>query len=239
MRKSSNRVLLRELLKASDLKRCLAALIALLLTALVAVLNTSPAAASTITARTLLFKLAVNSESGGSSYDRSYFTHWIDTNGDCQNTRAEVLISETKTTPTYSSSSHCTVAAGKWYSTYDGATWTNASDVDIDHLVPLKEAWESGARLWSTDNRTRYANDLSFWPSLIAVTDNVNQSKGDRDPTDWLPPRTAARCTYAIQWVQVKYRWRLSSNSTERSTLSSILSGACGSRTVVLPPRGL
>lgn len=221
------------------MKRCVAALVGLLLTALVGVLNISPASASTITARSLLFKLTVSSESGSSSYDRTYFKHWVDANGDCQNTRAEVLLSESKVTPTYTTSSHCTVAKGKWYSTYDGATWTYASDVDIDHLVPLKEAWESGARLWSADNRTRYANDLGFWPSLVAVTDNVNQSKGDRDPTDWLPPRTAAHCTYAIQWVQVKYRWRLSSNSAERSALSSLLSGDCGARVVVLPTRGI
>ena len=72
-----------------------------------------------------------------------------------------------------------------------------------------------------------------------AVTDNVNQSKSDRDPAEWLPPRSAARCTYAIQWVQVKYRWRLTVNSAERSELKSILSGDCGSRTVTIPKRAL
>ena len=99
--------------------------------------------------------------------------------------------------------------------------------------------WGSGARLWSVNNRTRYANDLGFAASLVAVTDNVNQSKGDKDPAEWLPSRTAARCTYAIQWVQVKYRWRLSINPAERSRLSSILSGSCGSRTTPLPARAI
>jgi len=101
-----------------------------------------------------------------------------------------VLIAESRVTPTYTSS-HCTVAKGKWYSYYDGATWTNPADVDIDHLVALAEAWGSGARLWSVTNRTRYANDLGFAASLVAVTDNVNMSKSAKDPAEWLPPRIA------------------------------------------------
>jgi len=214
-------------------------LVAALLVAMTPVLNAGPASATTITARSLLSKLTVKSETGNSSYSRTYFKHWIDANRDCQNTRAEVLIAESKVTPRYTTSRHCTVATGKWYSYYDGATWTKASDVDIDHMVPLKEAWGSGARLWSVNKRTRYANDLSFPASLVAVTDNVNQSKGDKDPAEWLPSRTAARCTYAIQWVQVKYRWRLSINPAERSRLSSILSGSCGSRTTPLPARAI
>ena len=207
--------------------------------ALLTMVTAPSASAATTTARTLLGRLTVASESGSSTYERTYFKQWIDTNGDCQDTRAEVLIAESKATPSYSSSRHCTVTKGNWYSYYDGATWTNPADVDIDHMVPLKEAWESGARRWSSTNRTRYANDLGLSATLVAVTDNVNQSKGDRDPASWLPPRTSTRCTYAIQWVQVKYRWRLTINSTERSTLSSILTNSCGSRTVTAPARAL
>jgi len=214
-------------------------LVAVLLVTLMPALNSESASATTTTARSMLLKLTVRAESGSTTYSRIYFKHWIDANRDCQNTRAEVLIAESKITPKYSTTRHCTVATGRWYSYYDGATWTKASDVDIDHIVPLKEAWKSGARLWSAGNRTRYANDLGLSATLIAVTDNVNQAKGDRDPAGWLPPRTAARCTYAIQWVQVKYRWRLSINSAERSRLSSILSGSCGSRATTVPARAI
>lgn len=214
-------------------------LVGILVSALLPLLGAPPASAATMSARTLLFQLSLKAESGSTTYSRSYFKHWTDDNGDCQNTRAEVLVAESQVTPTYSSSQRCTVTKGKWYSYYDGATWTAPGDVDIDHMVALKEAWESGARSWTVTNRTRYANDLGFSSSLIAVTDNVNSSKGDRDPAAWLPPRTAARCTYAIQWVQVKYRWRLSLDSTERSKLSSLLSGTCGSRTVTVPARAL
>ena len=65
---------------------------------------------------------------------------------------------------------------GKWYSYYDGATWTNPQDVDIDHLVALKEAWDSGARSWSARDRLAFANDIAFWPSLVAITDNINST---------------------------------------------------------------
>jgi len=216
-------------------------LVAVLLVAMMPLLSARPASATTTTttARSLLSKLALKSEAGNSSYSRTYFKHWIDANRDCQNTRAEVLIAESKVSPRYTTSHHCTVASGKWYSYYDGATWTHPADVDIDHMVPLKEAWGSGARLWTADNRTRYANDLGFAASLVAVTDNVNESKGDKDPAEWLPPRTAARCAYAIQWVQVKYRWRLSINSAERSRLSSLFSGSCGSRATLVPARAI
>ena len=197
----------------------------------------SPSDAATTSARTLMGRLTVSAEKGSSTYERVKFKHWVDADGDCQNTRAEVLIAESKVTPNYTSRRRCTVAEGEWYSYYDAKTWTDPSDVDIDHMVALKEAWESGARTWTAGDRTRYANDLGLSVSLVAVTDNVNQSKGDRDPADWLPPREAAWCKYAIQWVKVKYRWRLTINSAERTELRTILSGDCGARTVTLPKR--
>lgn len=197
----------------------------------------TPARATTTTARSLLLRLTVASEAGSTTYERSKFQHWIDADGDGCNTRAEVLMVEAKVGVTYGSG--CTVYRGKWYSWYDGVYWTYASDVDIDHVVALKEAWESGARNWTSTNRKRFANDLSYAFSLDAVTDNVNQSKSDRDPAEWMPPRAAAQCLYAIHWVSVKYRWRLTINAAEKSKLASILTGSCGDRSVTIPPRAI
>jgi hypothetical protein len=194
----------------------------------------APAQATTTTARSLLYKVGVAAESN-SGYDRAKFQSWTDANRDCQNTRHEVLISESKVTPTYSSG-RCTVTRGKWLSRWDNTTWTNPADVDIDHHVPLAEAWGSGARAWTAADRGRYANDL-YYPALNAMTDNLNSSKQAKDPAQWLPPYAASRCTYATWWVQVKYRWRLTMDTAERSKLSSILSGSCGSRTVTIPSR--
>jgi len=202
----------------------------------VAFVSAVPAQAATISARNLLFKLAVHAENG-SGYSRSYFGGWRDANGDCQNTRAEVLITESKVPVTFTSSGHCTVKSGRWYSWYDGKTWTLASDVDIDDVVALKEAWDSGAKSWSATDRSRFHNDLGYAWTLDAVTDNVNSSKGDSDPARWLPPLASARCAYATHWVAIKYRWRLSINPAEKTRLASILSGTCGAKTLAIPPR--
>lgn len=184
-------------------------------------------------ARTMFNRLVVRREARAGSYLRSRFPHWIDGNGDGCDTRQAVLISESRIRASRTSS--CTVLTGRWVSGYDGARWTNPSDVDIDHLVALKEAWVSGAHSWSRKARKRFANDLRFRPALQAVTDNVNQSKSDRDPAEWLPGR--ARCKYAINWVQVKHRWRLKVDPLEHNTLQRLLSGKCGSRVIAVPKR--
>ncbi|WP_405936581.1 HNH endonuclease family protein [Streptomyces sp. NBC_00726] len=178
----------------------------------------TPIAAST--ARTYLSQLTVKAEGSSSGYSRDKFPHWITQSGAC-NTR-EVVLKRDGTNVTQNSS--CAATSGSWYSPYDGATWTAASDVDIDHMVPLAEAWRSGASSWTTTQRQAYANDLTR-PQLIAVTDNVNQSKGDKDPASWMPPRAAYKCTYVRAWVHVKHYYNLSVDPAEKSALQSALSG--------------
>nr|WTB30827.1 HNH endonuclease family protein [Streptomyces sp. NBC_00830] len=178
----------------------------------------TPVAAST--ARTYLSQLTVKAEGSSTGYSRDLFPHWITQSGACD-TR-EVVLKRDGTNVTQNSS--CTAVSGSWYSQYDGATWTAASDLDIDHMVPLAEAWRSGASSWTTAKRQSFANDLTR-PQLIAVTDNVNQSKGDQDPATWLPSRTAYRCTYARAWVHVKYYYNLTVDSAEKSALQSVLNG--------------
>jgi hypothetical protein len=104
-------------------------------------------------------------------------------------TRNEVLIAEATTKPTIGAS--CKLTGGRWHSYYDNADWTLASDLDIDHLVPLAEAWDSGARNWTAAQREQYANDLGDARDLVAVTDNVNQAKGDRTRPSGCPRRPA------------------------------------------------
>ncbi|MDW6063148.1 HNH endonuclease family protein [Streptomyces sp. FXJ1.4098] len=178
-----------------------------------------PTPVSAATARTYLASLTVATEDR-TGYDRDLFPHWITQSGAC-NTR-EVVLKRDGTNVQQDSS--CAAVSGTWRSVYDNATWTAASDLDIDHLVPLAEAWDSGASGWTTARRQSFANDLTR-PQLIAVTDNVNQAKGDQDPAEWLPPVTSYRCTYARAWVQVKYYYGLSVDSAEKSALSSILNG--------------
>jgi hypothetical protein len=184
-------------------------------------------------------ELSFQPEDASSAYDRALFEHWIDADGNGCDTRQEVLISESQVPVTYGSG--CTVTAGQWYSYYDGATWTNPSDVDIDHLVPLEEAWGSGAYRWTPELRKAYANDLDWSRSLDAVTDNVNQSKGSQDPSTWMPVGSvgdAAKCDYAIDWITVKWRWNLTVDSSEQAALNSVISGTnCGSVVIARPAK--
>ncbi|MFF8918656.1 HNH endonuclease family protein [Streptomyces sp. NPDC015032] len=177
-----------------------------------------PTPVSASTARTYLSELTVSAEGSSTGYSRDKFPHWITQSGAC-NTR-EVVLERDGTNVTQDS--NCATVSGSWYSEYDGATWTAASDLDIDHMVPLAEAWRSGASSWTTAQRQAYANDLTR-PQLIAVTDNVNQAKGDKDPAKWLPPRTAYQCTYARAWVHVKHYYDLTVDSAEKSALQSVL----------------
>ncbi|MFJ7491741.1 HNH endonuclease family protein [Streptomyces sp. NPDC097727] len=179
-----------------------------------------PTPVSASTARTYLSELTVSAEGSSTGYSRDKFPHWITQSGTC-NTR-EVVLKRDGTNVTQDSS--CAAVSGSWYSEYDGATWTAASDLDIDHMVPLAEAWRSGASSWTTAQRQSFANDLTR-PQLIAVTDNVNQSKSDQDPAGWLPSRTAYRCTYVRAWVHVKHYYNLSVDSAEKSALQSVLNG--------------
>lgn len=118
--------------------------------------------------------------------------------------------------------SDCYPDTGDWYSTYD-ATWVaEPSDVDIDHVVPLAEAWYSGADAWTTDQRRAFANDLTI-AQLIAVSASSNRSKSDRDPAEWIPTNAATHCIYAREWIWVKYTYDLSTDTAEKSALADLL----------------
>lgn len=169
----------------------------------------------------ILNALPVSAEAGG-GYNRDLFRHWSDLDGDGCDTREEVLIAERMSGVVRD----CKVVDGVWFSIFDGQQTNNPSSFDIDHFVPLKEAWDSGAWRWDSDTRQRFANDLGYELTLVAVTASSNRSKSDRDPADWLPQREI--CTYARSWVGVKFRWRLSVDTREKSVLTQILQNCTG-----------
>lgn len=191
---------------------------------------------SASTAQSQLAALRVAPHGSSTGYSRDLFPHWTTQSGTC-NTR-EVVLKRDGTNVVQDSS--CAATSGSWYSPYDGQVWTAASDVDIDHVVPLSNAWkvcffsfffsrgflsktfplllqpfhstcakvsvaiaqtafkkkkkkiliveeQSGASSWTTTKRGAFANDLNK-PQLIAVTDDVNQAKGDSGPETWKPP---------------------------------------------------
>jgi hypothetical protein len=191
-----------------------------------------PAAARERSLLSLLRSLDISPESP-SGYDRELFPHWDYLGHDCD-VRDRVLITEARRAP--STGTSCPVGPGRWLSAFDGVVVRDPSALDVDHMVPLAEAWASGARHWSTAVRESFANDLGYAGSLIAVTASSNRSKGDQDPSEWLPPRTSYRCVYIREWIAVKWRWRLAVDSTEQASLR-VLVNSCGNPRVTPPTR--
>lgn len=165
-------------------------------------------------------------------YRRSLFRLWIDADGDGCNTRKEVLIDEAVDAPLVSG--HCFLTDGRWHSLYDGIETTDSRTFDIDHVVPLAEAWDSGASAWAPDRRTAFANDLGVPWSLIAVSATSNRAKADGDPADWMPPLVSVRCTYLADWLAIKVRWNLGMDARERDFIEPIARG-CPDRRPVVP----
>ena len=159
-------------------------------------------------------------------YERASFVHWIDIDGDGCDTREQVLKRDSVTLPQVDPYK-CKVIAGDWVSPYDGAPWSDPTDIDIDHVVALKEAWDSGAWAWSSATRKAYANDTSDKRTLLAVTDNVNQRKSDKDPSNWTPPLKSYLCTYLGNWISVKARWNLSMDKSEWGRIKNLLNSSC------------
>lgn len=188
----------------------------------------SSAADGWIDAAVLLAQLPVSDRRSPTPYDRSRFVHWSDLDGDGCTSREAVLIrdgAEVVVDP-----DTCRVLAGEWYSAYDGTTTADSRQVHIDHLVPLYEAWHSGADTWTAALLEEYANDE---PSLIAVSGTSNMAKGAADPAGWLPA-TDVLCSYLGAWVAVKHRWGLSVDTVEADTLSEAFRTDC-SGTVANP----
>lgn len=170
------------------------------------------------TSRAHLGTLAVAPSGSDSGYSRDKFPHWIDQGNNC-NTR-EVVLKRDGSGVTVGSD--CYPTSGSWYSVYDQTTTSDPSKVQIDHMVPLHNAWVSGASSWSTAQRQAYANDLAE-PQLIAVSASSNESKSDRDPSEWKPPNTGEWCFYSRDWIEVKYHYHLTVTSAEKSALGDML----------------
>lgn len=160
-------------------------------------------------------KVADESRTG---YVRTKFKHWIGAGNGCD-ARKAVIISEAIVKPTVKSG--CFIDGGKWLSIYDNVEVLNATKLDVDHMVPLAEAWDSGASAWTPEQRQMYANDQTDPRHLIAVTGPSNRSKSDRDPAEWMPTNKAYTCAYLENWVSIKVRWSLAVDKAEKSAIET------------------
>jgi hypothetical protein len=159
-------------------------------------------------------------------YRRAAFgDDWIDADGDCHNTRAEVLLQETAEPVTFNPNG-CTVNTGLWTDPWSGFASNSAADFQIDHTVPLADAWRSGAWQWDDARRLAFANDLDEPDMLNALRGSVNTSKGDQTPDRWKPPLTHTWCRYASAWARIKAAWRLTVTAAEVAALRT-MANAC------------
>ncbi|MGW0121883.1 HNH endonuclease family protein [Streptomyces sp. NPDC003327] len=194
----------------------------------------APAGAEVLNIADAVGQIAVAEESR-TGYTRDKFRHWntgLDPADGC-NTRAEVLLAEATEAPAVAAG--CKLTGGAWVSYYDGQTVLDPAKLDIDHMVPLAEAWDSGASAWDAKRREAYANDQDAAASLVAVTARTNRSKADQDPREWMPPLPDSHCRYVSEWVATKLRWGLSADQAEADALS-VYAEACETTVVHYTP---
>ena len=159
-------------------------------------------------------------------YSRSEWKHWVDSDGDCQDARQEVLIAESRVSVTFETDKECRVATGQWWAPHLGHHLSNPSHIDVDHHVPLKNAHLSGAWAWSPEMKEEYANYLGEENHLVAISSRHNRSKGARGPEEWAPPDNMLWCDYALDWAEIKAQWNLTMTPVESAIVMDML-GTC------------
>ena len=150
-----------------------------------------------------------SSSSNLREYRREHFgSGWADTDGDCQNSRHEALIAQSTGQVTFKDQGKCMIQTGRWISMYSGMVIHDATAIDIDHVVPLKWAWDHGANNWTKERRVEFANDPA---NLLAVEASLNRQKGAKGPDKWQPPTN--QCQYLSRFRRIAIKYDLPTNS--------------------------
>lgn len=168
------------------------------------------------------------------SYNRDEWKHWNTVSG-CWDVRDEVLVRDAVAgsvkylnkdkAPTDSKTQACSIQTGQWVDFYTGATFTDPTKLDIDHMIPLSYAAQHGGQSWDTAKKSSYANSMDAG-HLVAVSASENRTKGDKGPSAWKPTDKGAWCQYATDWVSVASKWQLSVAEADKKALSDML-GTC------------
>lgn len=153
-------------------------------------------------------------------YDRGDWPHWLDSDKDCQNTRHEMLIQTSIKAVAFKSDKQCNVLSGEWYDPYSSETFTLSTDLDLDHIVPLKFAHGHGASLWSRNQKALFANDRE---NLILAQASLNRQKGAKGISDWLPPNHQYRCQYIFHFNKVMGKYDLTYAPSEQRIVNRLV----------------
>lgn len=194
---------------------------------MVAILGISSATASASTAEELLNTLAVKGRAPKTGYSRAQFgATWADVNKNGCDTRNDILKRDL-TNIVYRSKTHdCVVESGTLLDPYSGTIInfvkgvTSSTEVQIDHVVALSNAWQTGAFKLSLERRTAFANDPD---NLLAVQGRLNLQKGDGDAATWLPPLKSIRCAYVTKQIIVKAKYSLWVTTSEKVAMKNTL----------------
>jgi Protein of unknown function (DUF1524) len=174
-------------------------------------------AAQGAVAQRQLNELALATAASMKGYSRDRFPHWRTAGSNC-----DVRDSVLRRDGTGVQVDGCNVLSGRWLSVYDNKWYDSPSMIDVDHMVPLANAWRSGADRWTDKARGDFANDL-VRPQLVAVSATTNRAKGDQDPSRWRPGNRDYWCIYAQNWIAVKHYWKLTVTTAEKTTLADML----------------
>lgn len=167
-------------------------------------------------AQARVFSGSLDSGNLTSEYNRKEWSHWIDDDRDCQDTRAEILIRDSLGPIKFKRNKPCNVSWGRWICPYTDREILKASELDIDHIVPLAHAQRNGGANWSREKKRQFANDPV---NLLAVEAAANRAKGDQAPDQWRPPRRSFWPEYARRWRVVKNKYHLHSSAAEETAL--------------------
>ena len=158
-------------------------------------------------------------------FDRLLFGDWADADGDGCAVDEDVIIRDSLEPPVLTPT--CDAVTGRWYSPYDGATWLNRSEVEIDHVVSLKEAWDSGAHAWTPERRAAMFNDMTDRRTLRVVSATIDDTKMTNDPANWMPPLESDWCRYLADHIAIKVRWGLSMDQVEIDDIREVITSRC------------
>ena len=156
-------------------------------------------------------------------YNRAkHFGGWIQFSGDqsCLDTRGLVL--QRDSVKPVEVSPNCKVTSGQWHDDYTNKDYTSATQIQIDHVVPLKNAYMTGAYEWSDKIKCLYANYMGNNFHLKSVLGSENLRKGDRSPREYMPPNTQYTCEYLKIWMKIKYIWNLRFTPKEKDQIQNL-----------------